>query len=110
MGKPLTCRMIAMVEPLPISPVILMDKLRFVSFNCNGAMKKFDIIADICKNSDIVFLQETWAMPHDLHLFDQIDKDFSCHALSSVDNRQILVGRPHGGLTILWRKKYCSFM
>ena len=43
-------------------------------------------------------------MPHDLHLFDQIDNDFTSHALSSVDNRQILVGRPYGGLTILWRK------
>ena len=43
-------------------------------------------------------------MPHDLHLFDQIDNEFTSHAISSVDIRQILVGRPHGGLTILWRK------
>ena len=55
MGKPLTSYMIAMVESLPISQILIMDKLRFVSFNCNRAMKKFGIIADICKTSDIVF-------------------------------------------------------
>ena len=43
-------------------------------------------------------------MPHDIYLCNQIDNDFTSHALSSVDNRQIIVGRPHGGLTILWRK------
>ena len=81
-----------------------MDSLRFVSFNCNGAMSKLNIIRDICDNSDIVFLQETWAMPNELNEFDSISRYHNSHAISAVDPGQLLCGRPHGGLCILWRK------
>ena len=91
----------------------MMDRLRFASFNCNGAMRKLDILTNLCKQCDVLFLQETWAMPHDLHVFDQIDDGFNSFAISAVDDGVILRGRPHGGLTILWRKSlnhYCKIM
>ena len=97
--------MIIVVVAVPqVLTDIMMDKLRFASFNCNGALKKLNIIADLCATSDVVFLQETWAMPRDLHIFDRIDSNFNSYAISSVDHGQILAGRTYGGLTVLWRK------
>ena len=81
-----------------------MNSLRFVSFNCCGAGNKLPIIADLCVNADIVFLQETWLMPSDLNLLDNVSSDFYSHSISSVDPGQLLIGRPHGGVSILWRK------
>ena len=79
-----------------------MDKLLSVSMNFNGPMKKSDLVADIQRKSDVLFLQETLAMPHDLNLFDKIDDNISPHAQSSVDFQEIFIGRSHVELTILW--------
>ena len=81
-----------------------MESVRLVSFNCNGAMRKLNIIRDICESSDIVFLQKTWAMPADLTEFDSVSDQHNSHAISAVDPGQLLCGRPFGGLSILWRK------
>ena len=59
-----------------------MDRLRFLSFNCNGALNKLPIIADLCDKADVIFLQETWTMPHNLGVFDKGHSDllyFSTH-------------------------------
>ena len=81
-----------------------MTNLRFVSFNCCGANNKLPIIADICNNADIIFLQETWLMPSELNVLDSVSPDFYSYSLSSVDPSQLLIGRPYGGVSILWRK------
>ena len=82
----------------------MMDRLRFLSFNCNGALNKLPIIADLCDKADVIFLQETWTMPHNLGVFDNVHSDFFSFSTSAVDDGEILAGRPYGGLTILWRK------
>ena len=80
------------------------NNLRFLSFNCNGALSKLPIISELCNKTDVLFLQETWIMPHDLGIFDTVNPDFFSYSISSVDVSEVLTGRPYGGLTILWRK------
>ena len=81
-----------------------MDQIRFKSFNCYGAISKLPIIFDLCRDADVVFLQETWLTVPDLHFFEKLGDNFGSYSISSVDNEELSAGRPHGGLTIIWRK------
>lgn len=75
------------------------------SFNCRSIKRSINRVRLLCKSADIILLQETWLLPHDLNFVHEIDKDFECFAKSAVDTSVgILRGRPYGGLAILWRK------
>ena len=44
-------------------------------------------------------------MPHDLKVLQEIHEDFLAFGTSSVDTAtEIHIGRPHGGLALLWRQ------
>ncbi len=79
--------------------------LHVSSFNCKHLKTSIDEIRELCKASDVVLLQETWLLEHDLHLLNMISPDHYAKGISSVDcQEKLLVGRPHGGLAVLWRK------
>ena len=79
--------------------------LRICSFNCQGIKNKIPVVGDICELNDIVLLQETWLLPCDFSLVDAIDSSFCIFSLSAVDMGKPLVGRPYGGLSLLWRRE-----
>jgi hypothetical protein len=59
----------------------------------------------LCNDDDIVFLQETWLISHELHSLSTLDDRFYAKGTSAVDTSiDVLRGRPHGGIAILWRK------
>ncbi|CAH2055934.1 unnamed protein product, partial [Iphiclides podalirius] len=62
-------------------------------------------VRSLCRSADVVALQETWLLPHDLPLLNTIDEDFGCTGTSAVDTTTgPLKGRPYGGVALLWRK------
>lgn len=77
----------------------------FISYNCKSIKRSVQSVRDLCGTADIILLQETWLLPHDLDFVCKINSDFGCVAKSSVDTSLgILKGRPYGGLAILWNK------
>ena len=63
-----------------------------------------DVVA-LCNSHDIVLLQETWLLPQNLCTLHEIHDSFYGDGISAVKTDEgILVGRPHGGLAVLWRK------
>lgn len=77
----------------------------FVTYNCRSVTRSVDCVRSLCQTADIVALQETWLLPHDLGYLGTIDQDFSYTGKSAVDTSAgILCGRPYGGVAILWRK------
>ncbi|KOB52230.1 reverse transcriptase, partial [Operophtera brumata] len=62
-------------------------------------------IRKLCDTADIVCLQETWLLPHDISYLGEIHEDFGYAGTSAVDvSSDVLQGRPFGGVAILWRK------
>jgi hypothetical protein len=58
----------------------------------------------MCSEYDVLLLQETWLFEHDFHIFNCIN-DFDSLSVSAMDaSKELFKGRPHGGLTILWRR------
>ena len=49
-------------------------------------------------------------MHHNIGLLDGVHQEFNAYSTSAVDPTQGLVGRPHGGLTVLWRKRFSAFV
>ena len=85
------------------------SSLSVTTYNCKNVQSSWDEIKSLCKKCDILFLQETWLMEADLAILNQIDPNFYCKGLSSIDSQsQILVGRPYGGLAVLWKKSLGS--
>ena len=85
-----------------------MDKLhtsqiKIISFNCCGVSSKLPVIKELCDNNDIVVLQETWLLPHNISILESVHEEFSAHSTSAVDCTEALVGKPFGGISILWR-------
>ena len=81
-----------------------MNNLRIASFNCNGSLNKLPILSDLCLISDVIFLQGTWLMPHDLNVFYGLSEQFVSFSISAVDSGELFIGRPYGRLAFLWRK------
>lgn len=78
---------------------------KIVSFNCKSIKRSMEGIRTLCRSADIIALQETWLLPHDLPLLSAVDENFGCTGTSAEDTTAGLVsGRPHGGVALLWRK------
>ena len=83
-----------------------MDRaIKLTSFNCQGVKSSVGCIKRLCVSADIIALQETWLLPHDLQFLSNICDDFASTGTSAVDTSAgILRGRPYGGVALLWRK------
>lgn len=82
------------------------DIYKFVSFNCKSVKRSINGIRELCKNSHIVALQETWLLPSDLSYLNSIHDEFGCTGTSAVDTATGMIrGRPYGGVAILWRQR-----
>lgn len=78
---------------------------KFITFNCRSLIRSIDCIRSLCKTADILALQETCLLPHDIPLLGTVDRDFDFIGKSAVDTSAgVLRGRPYGGVAILWRK------
>ena len=81
------------------------DSITVTSLNCRGfnAMKEV-YINHLLNQCDVLFLQEHWLSERQLHIFGDINSEFTYAAVSGFGNDAVLTGRPYGGCAILLRK------
>ena len=83
------------------------NDLRIASYNCNSVRTPHSMITvrALCDRNDIVCLQEHMLPHQDLAYLQNIHPDFYGYGTSPVDLRDgPMLGRPRGGLAVLWRK------
>ena len=79
--------------------------LRVTSCNCRNLKSSIDNVRQLCDAHDIIFLQETWLTNDELSLLKCLRADFYADGVSAMDTTSgIHIGRPFGGIGILWRK------
>ena len=79
--------------------------LRISSYNCRSIKCNVHCVQELCTTSDLICLQETWLPTQELGYLNSVDDNFSFYGTSPVDlTRQLLVGRPYGGVAFLFRK------
>jgi exonuclease III len=75
------------------------------SFNCRSAKSCMPVLHDLCDQYDILLIQENWLLPHELFTLKNLHNEFYATASSAVDtSSDMLIGRPYGGVAILYRK------
>lgn len=62
--------------------------ISLVTFNYKNVKRSMNCVRSLCKSADIIALQETWLLPHELSYLEDIDPDFSYTGKSSVDTSQ----------------------
>lgn len=71
-----------------------------ISFNCKNIVRSVECVRKLCRSADIVALQETWLLPHDLAFLGTVDDDFGFTGTSAVDTS---AGSCAGGLMVEWQ-------
>ena len=85
--------------------------IRISSYNCKSFKRNVNGIARLCNISDIVFVQEHWLFPSDLPLLNNVHQEFMSFGISSIDPSDgLLLGRPYGGVAVLWRNSLAPFV
>jgi exonuclease III len=78
--------------------------LNVASFNCRGYnTSKRNYVRSLLSTVPVLFLQETWLSDSQLSELGSIDDNYLFAGCSGFDTSEILVGRPYGGVAILWR-------
>ena len=80
------------------------ENLNIISFNCNSFKSSITEIRHLTQKYDIICLQETWLCKTELHLLNNVSKNFFGTGISSVNpHLGIIIGRKYGGLAFLYR-------
>ena len=83
--------------------------ISIVSYNCRGFHNAADDICKLINTNDIVLLQETWIPLQEIHRISALGNFYDFTAVSPVDlSEGPLIGRPYGGVAILWKKTLSS--
>ena len=88
-----------------------MDKLNISTLNCEGLCRSKDYIRTYLDNNscDILAFQETWHLDNNNDCFSTIHDSYMYTAICVVDaSKNILAGRPNGGVAILLKKSSCN--
>ncbi len=82
-----------------------LTELTIFSLNTKGFNQlRQDYLADISPFCDILCLQEHWLFEQHLSKVESLLPDFQGHAVSGLNDAEVLTGRPYGGCAILWRR------
>lgn len=83
--------------------------IRLCTYNCRSVMNSYHDVQSLCKNHDLVLLQEHWLMPTQLDLLNCISSDHLMTAMSAMNiSDSVRRGRPYGGTAILYSKNIAS--
>ena len=91
-----------------------MDKgkhLSVATWNCQGIKTNWMGVKDLTKMVDVILLQEIWLEDWEGGVLQELEKGFSFKFISGMDPaREKNVGRPYGGVAILWNIKKVDYV
>ena len=68
-------------------------------------IKQFESLLSQCQ---ILLIQETWALKDQVGRLNQYFPDYNTYGISSINDNILLAGRPHGGLSFIFKKSLSS--
>ena len=90
--------------------VVISFNSQVTSFNCHDIGTSVETIRQLAAEFEIVLLVETWIYPDEFTIVSQISDEMQSFSLSSVSlDKKLLSGRPHSGLSVLWKKSVTVF-
>ena len=81
-------------------------KLKIASYNSRGFKSSKDCVSDLFSDIDIIALQEHWLNTSEFTLFPLVAEDVQYYSTSPMEMDEIKMGRPHGGVALLWHRRH----
>ena len=81
--------------------------LKCCSYNMHGFYNGISMLHSLCESHDIVCVQEHWLHNYEFSKFSDWCPEFNVYGISAMNDKVasgILVGRPFGGVAVLWKK------
>ena len=79
-----------------------LNQIRVCSFNCTGFKSSIGYVTEgLLGFYDIILFQETWLMPHEIHIPGTISEDYKAFATSAIDVSVRWCAGAHRGVWIL---------
>lgn len=91
-------------------------KFKVLTYNSTGmGCDKRDFVKNVFSSykPDVMFIQETWLIESKLNVLNGLSQDYLANGVAATHECDILIGRPKGGLAILWHKTIsnkCKFI
>ena len=79
----------------------------------HGFNNGLPMLKSLCRDNDIILVQEHWLQKANLYKIEEIDNNFLSFSISSMNKKaefSVLAGRPFGGCSILYRKTLSNRM
>ena len=75
-----------------------MNSIRLISYYLHGWNNGKVMLADVSSVSVLVFIQEYWLLPDNLHLISSLNNNWDCHVVSGIvdiERYGMREGRPY---------------
>jgi exonuclease III len=92
---------------------VTVDTLKICTYNMHSFNNGRSLLEYLCTTHDVILVQEHWLSSCDLYKLKTFNDKFICYGVSAMDEKlssAILVGRPFGGVAILWKKELSNFI
>ena len=73
-------------------------EIKMGSYHCRG----FNSIKGLLNDCDVLFIQETWLLPHEFKVFSKYLRWYNCYGVSGKNSEVLYHGRPFGGCSVLF--------
>ena len=84
---------------IPLNKLIPIMEIKLGSYNCRGLnVRKLPAIKELLNDCDVLLIQETWLLPHELKVFSKYLIWYNCYGVSGMNH-----GRPSGGCSVLFK-------
>ena len=86
----------------PVNKLVPIMEIKMGSYNCRGFnVSKVHATKELLNDCDVLLLQETWLLPHELKVFKKYFIVCNCCSVSGINSEVLYHGRPFGGCSVL---------
>lgn len=80
------------------------EQLSVVTYNSQGhGPDRLRYISQLLRDYDFVFVQEHWLFNSNICVLENALGNATVHAVSGMNEQELLAGRPYGGVAIIWK-------
>ena len=88
---------------IPLNKLVPIMEIKMGSYNCRGLnVSTIPAIKDLLNDCDVLLIQETWLLPHELKVFSKYLIVYNRYGVSGMNSEVLYHGRPFGGCSVLF--------
>ena len=86
-----------------VNKLVPIMEIKMGSYNCRGFnVSKIPAIKELLNDCDILLIQETWLLPHELKVFSKYFIGYNWCGVSGMNREFLYHGQPFGGCSVLF--------